>query len=116
LSFSESDIEEVLARHPELLEDGLTLVGRQVSVGKLRVDLLYRDRLGDILVVELKKGVIKREHVGQIMDYAGSLYDGKPVRLMLLSNRVPPSFQRSLEYHGIEWREISEEQLRPFLD
>jgi hypothetical protein len=116
LFFSERDFEKILARHPILIEDGLTLLGRQVSVGSLRVDLLFRDRFGDILIVELKKGVIRREHVGQIMEYSGSLYDGKPVRLMLVGSRVPPSFQRSLEYHGIEWRELSEEKLLQFIE
>lgn len=99
---SESDLEEVLAGHPILIEEGLTLLGRQVSVGKLRVDLLFRDRFGDTLIIELKRGTKRREHVGQIMGYSRSLYDGKPVRLMLVGSRVSPSFQRSLKYHGIE--------------
>ena len=107
LLLSEGDLEEILSSHPILIEEGLTLLGKQVSVGRLRVDLLFRDRFGDTLVVELKRGVIKREHVGQIMEYSGSLYEGKPVRLMLVGSRVPPSFKRSLEYHGIEWRELS---------
>ncbi|MFH0748720.1 MAG: endonuclease NucS domain-containing protein [Candidatus Bathyarchaeota archaeon] len=111
---SEGDIEDILVRHSALIEDGLTLLGRQVWVGKLRVDLLFRDGMGDVLVVEVKKGVIKREHVGQIMQYFGSIYNGKPVRLMLIGNRVPPAFRSSLEYHGIEWRELNEETLRQF--
>lgn len=115
LLFSESDLEEILATHPILIEEDLALLGRQVSVGRLRVDLLFRDRFGDTLIVEMKRGPIRREHVGQIMEYSGSLYDGKPIRLMLIGNRVPPSFQRSLEYHGIEWRELSEEKLLRFL-
>jgi hypothetical protein len=35
---------------------------------------------------------------------------------MLIGSRVPPSFQRSLEYHGIEWRDLSEERLLRFLE
>jgi len=115
LFFTESDMEEIIAKYPVLIEDQLTLLGRQVSLGNLRVDLLFRDRLGDTLVVELKKGVIKREHIGQIMEYSGTLYDEKPVRLMLVGNRVPQSFRRSLEYHGIEWREITQERFTQFL-
>jgi hypothetical protein len=116
LSFSEDALEGILAKHPILIEEGLTLLGRQFSVGRLRVDLLFKDRFGDNLIVELKKGTIRREHVGQIMEYSGSLIEGKPVRLMLIGNRVPPSFQRSLEYHGIEWREIRKEKLLQFLE
>lgn len=114
-SFTERDMEEVVAKHPDLIEDGLTLLDRQVFIGLLRVDLLFRDKFGDTLVVELKRGTIKREHVGQIMEYSGTLYNNKPVRLMLIGNRVPPSFKKSLEYHGIEWKEISEEQIIQYL-
>lgn len=45
MSLSEGDLEEILARHPILIEEGLTLLGRQVSIGNLRVDLLSRDDL-----------------------------------------------------------------------
>jgi hypothetical protein len=108
-------MEEIIAKYPILVEDQLTLLGRQVTLGSLRVDLLFRDRFGETLIVELKKGVIKREHIGQIMEYSGTLYDEKPVRLMLIGNRVPPAFRRSLEYHGIEWREMTQGRLTQFL-
>ncbi|KPV64459.1 MAG: hypothetical protein AOA66_0150 [Candidatus Bathyarchaeota archaeon BA2] len=71
LEFSESDMEEIMAGHPEIIEDGLTLLGRQVSLGHLRADLLFKDKFGDTLVVELKRGNIKRGHVGQIIEYSG---------------------------------------------
>ncbi|MCJ7633004.1 endonuclease NucS [Candidatus Bathyarchaeota archaeon] len=114
LFLSGGALEEFLVRHSALIEDGLTLLGRKVWVGRFRVDLLFRDGIGDVLVVELKEGVIKREHVEQIMQYFGSLYNGKPVRLMLIGSRVPPAFRSSLEYHGIEWRELNEETIRQF--
>ncbi len=112
---SEDDMETILATYPRLIEEGLTLVGRQMSVGRVRVDLLFKDKFGDILVVEGKSGTVKREHVGQIMEYLGTLYDGKPIRLMLIGNRVPPALRNALEYHGIEWREIPQERFVEFL-
>ena len=112
---TENEIEEVLAKTSGLIEEGLTLIGRQVSFGNLRVDLLFRDRFGENLIVEVKRGTIKREHIGQIMEYSGSLPDQKPVRLMLIGNRVPSAFRKSLDYHGIEWKEIRPEQIKPFL-
>lgn len=68
MSLSEGDLEEILASHTVLIEEGLSLLGTQVSIGNLRVDLLFRDRFGDTLIVELKRGTIRREHVGQIME------------------------------------------------
>ncbi|MEA2089351.1 MAG: endonuclease NucS [Thermoproteota archaeon] len=112
---TENEIEETLAKTPNLIEEGLTLIGRQVSFGNLRVDLLFRDRFGENLIVEVKRGTIKREHIGQIMEYSGSLPDQRPMRLMLIGNRVPPAFRKSLDHHGIEWKEIRPEQIKPFL-
>jgi hypothetical protein len=39
---TENEIVEILAKTPNLIEEGLTLIGRQVAFGNLRVDL---DRL-----------------------------------------------------------------------
>ena len=52
-------MEAIIAKHPEIIENGLILEGRQVSLGHLRVDVLFKDKFGDTLVVELKKGVIR---------------------------------------------------------
>jgi RecB family endonuclease NucS len=52
----EKNFENVLHKYPELIEDGLKFSGRQVSVGGKFVDLLFIDRFGQKLVIELKKG------------------------------------------------------------
>lgn len=105
----ESAFESILAKYPELIEEKLTLLGRQVSLGRKHVDLLFRDRHGQKLIVELKIGPILREHVAQVMDYEGYFLtpDDPTPRVMLVGNRVPENFRRSLDHHGIEWREIS---------
>jgi len=38
----EKDFEEIVAKYPELIEDGLTLKGRQVSIYGRRMDLFLR--------------------------------------------------------------------------
>lgn len=67
----EKQFEEILCRYPELLEEGLTLHGRQVRVRGKIVDLLFKDRYGQKLIVELKQGPIRREHIAQLLDYEG---------------------------------------------
>jgi RecB family endonuclease NucS len=52
----ESDFESILERYPELIEEGLILEGRQVAIGRKHIDLLFHDRLGQKLIVELKRG------------------------------------------------------------
>jgi hypothetical protein len=113
---SERDFEEVLARHPELIEEGLRLIGRQVTLCGRRMDLLFEDRFGQKLVVELKWGPIKDEHVGQIMYYQGALLSGgEPVRTMLIGTRVPPPIQKSLDFNGLASKEIRLSALIEFL-
>ncbi|MEI6126613.1 MAG: DUF4268 domain-containing protein [Pseudomonadota bacterium] len=51
------------------------------------------------------------------MDYEGIYLspDDPTVRIMLVGNRVPPNFRRSLDHHGIEWKEITLSFLTNFL-
>lgn len=112
---SEKDFETVIAKYPELIENGLVLVGRQLFLEGKRMDLLFEDHLKTHLVVELKWGPIKYEDIGQVMFYAGCLIAGKPIREMLVGRRVPPNLQAILDHHGIEWREINGPELCEFL-
>src|ERR1035441_9628460 len=113
---SERDFEDVLVRYPEMIEEGLRLIGRQVDVCGRRIDLLFEDRFKQKLVVELKWGPIKDEHVGQIMYYQGALLSGRePVRTMLVGNRVPPAIQKSLDFNGLASKEIRLSTLIEFL-
>lgn len=115
--FCEKDFEDIISKYPELIEEGLVLKGRQVTVYGRRMDLLFEDRFRRRLIVELKKGPIKDDHIGQVMSYEGMLLsaDDPTIRIMLIGNRVPPNIQRTLDHHGIAWREISCTRLSEFL-
>jgi len=114
---TERDLEDILERYPELIEDGLALEGRQVPLGRRHVDLVFRDKYGQRLIIELKQGTILREHIGQIFEYEGDFLtpEDPNVRVMLIGNRVPPNLRRSLEHHGFEWREFTLQCLATFL-
>lgn len=113
----EKHFENVLHRYPELIEEGLKFTGRQVNVGGKYVDLLFEDRFGQKLIVELKKGIIKREHVAQLLDYEGYFLsaDNPNIRVMLIGNRVPPNLRNSLDHHGFEWKEIPVSEIITYL-
>ena len=113
----ERDFEDVISKYPELIEEGLILKGRQVTVYGRRIDLLFEDKFRKKLIVELKKGPIKDEHIGQIMSYEGILLsaDDPTIRVMLVGNRVPPNIRKALDHHGIAWREITFNYLKDFL-
>ena len=68
-------LEETLVANPNLLIDGLTLVGRQTPTDGGPLDLLGVDGDGRLAVFELKRGTLSRDAVAQIIDYASHLHD-----------------------------------------
>lgn len=104
----ESDFENVLSRYPELIEDGIKYIDRQVYIDGKYIDLVFKDRFNEKLIVELKRGAIKRKDIAQLLDYEGYFVslDNPNTRIMLIGNKVPMNLQRSLDHHGIEWKEI----------
>ena len=70
---TELRFEELIVRNPEMLEPGLRLVGRQTPTQTGWLDLLAVDADGRLVVYELKRGMLAREAVTQVLDYASDL-------------------------------------------
>ena len=70
---SERLLEKTLAANPDMLIQGLTLVGRQTSTEGGPLDLLGVDADGRLVVFELKRGTLNRDAVAQVIDYASYL-------------------------------------------
>ena len=70
---SEGFFEDTLVKNPNLLIDGVTLVGRQTPTEGGPLDLLGVDSDGKLVVFELKRGTLSRDAVAQIIDYASDL-------------------------------------------
>jgi hypothetical protein len=66
----EQKIEEFIEKHPKLLGEDIFIIGRQISTPIGRLDLLGLDKNGNVIIVELKKGLPSRQVVSQILDYA----------------------------------------------
>lgn len=114
---TEKTFEDIIVRYPEIIEDGLTFKGRQVTVFGRRMDILFEDKFHRKLILELKAGPILDQHIGQVLSYEGMILsaDDPSIRVMLVGNRVPPNVKRSLDHHGIAWKEISNNELKIFL-
>ena len=106
MKLSEKQIEDVFAvYHEQLIESNLKLIGRQYSLeNKLRVDLLFKDKKGKNLALELKKDAITREDVGQTLQYAGLIKDS---RIILATPIIASSIKTAFEHYGIEYIEFS---------
>ena len=70
---SEELLEDTLVENPNLLMEGLVLVGRQTPTEGGPLDLLGVDQDGKLVVFELKRGTLSRDAVAQIIDYASDL-------------------------------------------
>lgn len=72
---TENQLENIIVNNPDLLLHGLKLVGRQTPTEGGPLDLLGVDEDGNLIVFELKRGVLSREAVAQVIDYASYLDD-----------------------------------------
>ncbi len=112
---SEKEMEDAIAKNPKrfLGEDGLTLVARQHRIGSYIFDLLFKDRHGGKLIVEIQKGTLDREHTYKILDYYDEYKEKNPtefIELMLIANTIPIERKKRLSSHGISFKEIPEKE------
>jgi hypothetical protein len=108
----EKDIENLLAKYPNefLPEYNLTFKGQQVKLGSYYADIVFEDREGYMIIVEIKRGILRRDALGQAMEYYGLLRKKEPnkeIRLMLVANVIPEGMTAFLnEKLGFEFVEI----------
>jgi hypothetical protein len=105
---TEKQIEDVFEIfHEELIEKGLTLIERQhIFDNRLRADLLFKDKNGINVVIELKRTEVTRENIGQLFEYHG-LFDTPKTRIILAAPFIPEAIRKSFEHFGIEYIEFS---------
>ena len=85
---SERLLEDTLVNSPDMLDEELQLVGRQLRTASGPLDLLGVDGNGRLVVFELKRGPLQRDSVAQIIDYASyldNLGDGELLEILTRS-------------------------------
>lgn len=107
----EEDMENLIIENPKkyLGEEGLILIERQYRIGNYIFDLLFEDRHGCKLIVEIQRGTLDRNHTYKIFDYYDEYkekYPGQFVELMIVANKIPRERRNRLSSHGIECKEI----------
>ncbi|RJS84186.1 DUF1016 family protein [Methanophagales archaeon] len=94
----ESEIEASIISNPEILEEGLELVGNQYPTSVGYIDILCRDKNENFVVIELKRGTGSYKVVGQIQKYMAwvseNLAKDKQVRGII----VVKEYDQELEY------------------
>lgn len=108
---SEREMENLVISNPEkyIGEEGLKLVSQQYHIGKYYFDLLFEDRHGAKLIVELQKGTLDRDHTYKILDYYDEYKEAHPnefIELMVIANAIPLERRKRLSAWGITYKEI----------
>lgn len=114
---SERKLEGAIVKNPDLLEEGLTLIGRQTQTEVGPLDLLGVDGDGRLVLFELKRGTLTRDAIAQILDYASDI-ESKNLD-SLVSHISEQSGKHGIEkidfkeWYGQEFAEQDLESLRP---
>lgn len=112
----EREMQELLWLYPErFLNEPLKQVAWEPPSAVGRADLVFEDRHGRLLVIEVKHGKLPRGAIDQLLDYFGMMkqrFPDKPVELMVVANVIPAERRLTCESRDIECREISERVFR----
>lgn len=108
LSGTEAQMQDALARHPDLIERGLTLLDRELLVGVGGVDLYARDDAGRFVIVELKRSKATHDAVHQLTRYVEAVRTqvSGEVRGILAAPAITAPARTQLERLGLEFREV----------
>jgi len=110
----ELELQRLVAEHPAVLEEGMTLVRREYPTPIGPVDLLCRDAAGHSVAVEIKRrGEIDGvEQLSRYLDFLRRDDRLGTLRGMLAAQEVRPQARLLAEDRGIEWRELDYDALR----
>ncbi|MEM0254317.1 MAG: endonuclease NucS [Candidatus Bathyarchaeia archaeon] len=67
----ERTLRDYLAENPNILEYGLQLIRKEYPTDAGNIDILFKDKNGNYVIVEAKKGRESDKVVGQILRYVG---------------------------------------------
>lgn len=98
----EENLEDFTIDQISQLEDGLKVIGRQVATSAGRIDILCQDKDDNFVVVELKRGRISDQVVGQLSRYMGwvkenKAHDSKKVRGIIVASEADKNLDYALK-------------------
>lgn len=67
------DLQEWIKSDPAILGDNLAIIGEQVPTRSGLIDFLAIDRVGNLVIIELKRDRLPRDVMAQAMDYASDV-------------------------------------------
>lgn len=110
----ERELQQLLATHPDHVEEGLAVVQREYPTDVGPVDILCRGADGEAVAVEIKRvgEIAGVEQLSRYLERLGSDPLLTPVRGVLAATEVKPQARVLAESRGIACVEVSLERLR----
>jgi hypothetical protein len=114
--FSEKDMENAIANDPErfLRRKGLKLIKQQHRIGNHQFDVLFENKHGEILIVEVQKGTLDRNHMFKIIEYSIRYRNKNPlkkVNVIIVANVIPRERRQFLDEVGVSYLEFSDNEI-----
>jgi len=112
---TEKIMEDAICNNPEkyLGEKGLKFISQQFRIGTYIFDLVFEDRHGAKVIVEVQKGTLDRYHTYKILDYYHEYKEQNPqefIELMVVANSIPKERRKRLSDWGVDCKEIPESE------
>ncbi|NPA23256.1 MAG: DUF91 domain-containing protein [Crenarchaeota archaeon] len=106
---TEKEIVDLLTRKIELVEKGLKVIAREYQTIAGSIDILAEDCNGNIVVIEVKRGMAGPEAVHQLKRYVEVLErtSQRPVRGILVAEDVSSSAYKYLREYGFKFVRIT---------
>lgn len=107
LTGSEKEMADLIFENPELIEEGFKPLSKEKSIKHGIVDVLGKDKEGNIVVLELKRRRADLHAVSQLKRYVDALKEeyGK-VRGILVAPSLTEGARKLLEKEGLEFRKL----------
>lgn len=104
-------MQDIIVKYPsEILgEEGLQYIKREIQTGNRRIDILLKDRMDRIILLEVQRGSLDTKHIDRHIDFVEGFIEHNPdtdIRLLFVANRVDPLRKQFLERRGYEYLEI----------
>ena len=95
----EKDLENFIEKNPSLIGKSLSLERRQLDTPRGRIDLLFKDKKGNLIVVELKLNKIGRSAIDQLRRYMDWVENEtkKDVTGVIVCKGVMPAFEKEFK-------------------
>jgi RecB family endonuclease NucS len=91
----ETLMQKIIIKYPSevLNEEGLTFVDREVTTGNRRLDIVLKDRMGRMILLEAQIGNLDTNHIDRHIDFVEGFLSKHPdvdIRVMYVAFTIDP--------------------------